>query len=226
MQHLLLLHGAIGSKNQFEKLKNELQSNYIVHTINFSGHEGEAISDDFSIQLFAQDVLTYLEKNNIDVINIFGYSMGGYVGLYLAKEYPKKINKIFTLGTKFLWTPEIATKEIKMLDADKIEQKIPAFAKELAQRHSPNNWKTVLEKTKEMMTSLGNNNILKDADFSSIEHKVQIGIGDKDTMVTLEETVNVYRQLKNASFIVLPNTQHPIEKVDLKRLSNEIKLFF
>ena len=45
-------------------------------------------------------------------------------------------------------------------------------------------------------------------------------------MVTLEETIEVCKKLKNANFSVLPNTQHPIEKVDLDVLSKKIVLFF
>ncbi len=143
-QHLLLLHGAIGAKNQLIPLSEKLSDNFIVHTINFAGHGGEPMPEYFSIEGFAKDVLNYLNKNNINRVTIFGYSMGGYIALYVAKHHPEKVNKIFTFATKFLWTPEIAQKEAKMLDPIKIEDKIPSFAQILAQRHSPNDWKVVV----------------------------------------------------------------------------------
>jgi len=226
MNHLLILHGAIGAKEQFFTLAENLKSNYTIHLLNFSGHGGSAMPESFSIELFAKDVLNFLDANNIQTINIFGYSMGGYVALYIAKHYPERVNKIFTFATKFLWTNEIAEKEIKMLDANKIEEKIPAFAETLKKRHLPNDWKLVLEKTQAMMLELGKNNKLSATDYNSIEHTVQVGIGDKDNMVTLEETIAVYRNLKNSVFIVFPQTTHPIEKVDVKRLSSEIISFF
>jgi esterase/lipase len=225
MQHLLLLHGAIGSKDQLQPLAEKLKNDFIIHSISFSGHGGESMPDAFSIELFANDVLRYLQKNNIEKISIFGYSMGGYVALYLAKHHPEKTDKIFTLATKFLWSPEIAAKEMKMLDAEKIEAKIPAFAKVLEKRHTPNDWKLVLQKTSDMMKILGEKNPLQLNDYEIIENKIMISIGDKDTMVTLEETIDVYRRLKNASFLVLPATQHPIEKIDIDRLSREIHFF-
>ncbi|MCW3084093.1 MAG: alpha/beta hydrolase [Bacteroidetes bacterium] len=226
MQHVLLLHGAIGAKDQLQPLGEKLKTDFIIHNLNFSGHGGEAMQDVFSMEIFAQDVLNYLQKNNLGQVSIFGYSMGGYVALYLAKHYPERIKNVFTLATKFLWTPEIAAKEIKMLDAEKIVVKIPAFAATLEKRHQPNDWKIVLSKTAEMMISLGTNNPLQLADYAGIGQPVMIGIGDKDTMVTLEETIDMYRQLKNANFMVLPETQHPIEKVDVERLAGELKLFF
>ena len=63
MQHLLLLHGAIGAKDQLQLLADELSDYYIIHTLNFSGHGGEPFTaGDFSIPVFAEDVMAYLEK--------------------------------------------------------------------------------------------------------------------------------------------------------------------
>ncbi len=226
MEQLLLLHGAIGAKDQLEPLKQQLSSQFIVHSINLSGHGSEALPEYFSIEQFAKDVIAFLDKHAIPTINIFGYSMGGYVALFLAKNYPDRVKKVMTLATKFLWTPEIAQQEVKMLNPQVIAEKLPAFAKTLESRHQPNDWKEVLQKTAAMMLKLGELNTLSLTDYPSIEQPVLITIGDKDSMVTLEETIAVYRQLKNAEFMVFPNTQHPIEKVDVNRLSVEIRSRF
>ncbi|MFT3794129.1 alpha/beta fold hydrolase [Flavobacterium sp.] len=226
MQDILLLHGAIGAKQQFDALVQSLEKRYKVHTLNFSGHGGAAIGNDFSIAQFASETLDYLDANQIDAIKIFGYSMGGYVALYLAKMHPQRIDGIFTLATKFEWTPEIAARETKMLNPEKIAEKIPAFAAELQQRHAPNDWKTVMAKTAEMMIGLGDNNPLQLEDYQAIQIPTRIAIGDKDQMVTLEETIAVYRSLPHASLVVLPQTQHPIEKVSVERLVSELGIFF
>lgn len=225
-QNLLLLHGAIGSSNQLRPLAQRLDENFQVHTLNFSGHGGVEMPNEFSIELFSQDVITWIEKQNIPAIAIFGYSMGGYVALYLAKHHPEKIGKIFTLGTKFNWTPEIAQQEVKMLNAQKITEKIPAFAETLAKRHAPHDWKTVLEKTACMMLNMGNKNPLTEEDLKVIEHKVLLSVGDCDNMVSLEETARVKRALQNACLLVLPNTAHPIEHVNLDVLAFHLVHFF
>ncbi len=219
MQHLLLLHGAIGAKDQLEALGKTLQENFIVHRINFNGHGGESFADaPFSIAVFATDVLNYLSAQNIDQVNIFGYSMGGYVAMYLAAHHPEKINKVVTLATKFHWDEATAAKECAMLDAAKIEAKIPAFAKALAERHAPNNWKIVLQKTKAMLVAMGNENPLLLEDYGRAQQPVLVMLGDRDKMVSLEETVAVYKQLPNGELMVLPGTEHPIEKVDVGKL--------
>jgi pimeloyl-ACP methyl ester carboxylesterase len=223
MQQLLLLHGAIGSANQFEQFVPLLEKKYKVSSINFSGHGGNPIPlSDFSIALFAKDVLHWLDSNNIKTIDIVGYSMGGYVALYLAKHYPDRVGKIFTLATKFDWTPEGASKEAAMLNADKISEKVPIFAKKLEHIHGADNWKLVLNKTAEMMLALGQKPTLTLTDLSEIKHTVLLSVGDKDMMVSLEETIAMYRSLKNAQLLVLPNTQHAFEKVNLNTLSQAV----
>jgi pimeloyl-ACP methyl ester carboxylesterase len=226
MQHLLLLHGALGAADQLQPLKAALSNNYHVHTLSFKGHGGMDDIATFSIQAFAEQVLHYLDQHAIDKVNIFGYSMGGYVALYLAHQHPERIQKIFTLATKFLWTPAVAQQEIKMLDAEKIAEKLPAFAQTLEKRHAPLDWKKLLKKTADMMIGLGDHTPLTDAVLEQLELPVLVGIGDKDNMVTLEETIQVYRKLKNANLLVLPKTQHPIEKVNLEKLADAISSYF
>ncbi len=226
MQPLLLLHGAIGAKDQLEIIEKELASSYIVHKLSFSGHGGlGAIDQPFSIQNFASDVLIYLDKNQIKSISIFGYSMGGYVALYLAKYHHSRVDKIITLATKFAWNEIIAAKETGMLQADKIEEKLPAFAISLQKRHAPHNWKTVLEKTTAMLVEMGKDNPLKKEDYAEITHPVLLLLGDKDKMVSLEETEVICNALPNAQFSILPDTPHPIEAVNTALLAQKISSF-
>ena len=65
MQHLLLLHGAMGAKEQFKILVAALKNEFIVHTLNFSGHGGIPIAyENFSIPFLAE-VMNYLDNNNL-----------------------------------------------------------------------------------------------------------------------------------------------------------------
>lgn len=226
MKTLLLLHGAIGAQDQLQPLKEILSANYNVHALSFSGHGGNANPESgFSIASFSVDVLNYLNNNNIEQADVFGYSMGGYVAMYLAKQHPQRVHKLVTLATKFHWDEPTAQKETGMLDADKIEAKVPAFAAALAKRHAPNDWKDLMSRTKDMLVAMGQDNPLKLEDYKTIEHPSLIMIGDKDKMITLEETLAVYKTLPNAQMAMLPNTQHPIEGVDALHLAYMIQRF-
>ncbi len=223
---LLLLHGALGSKQQFEPLSKALEEHFDVHSLDFDGHGSVPASrQTFRIEGFAEDVALYLERHNLTSVHIFGYSMGGYVALYLANKQPQRIQSIITLGTKFAWNPETAAKEASMLSPERMKEKIPSFVKRLEMLHPASDWSSVVEKTKEMMLTLGNAPLLATTALGVTQQRVRIGIGDRDEMVTLEETVSAYKALPTSELAVLPNTPHALEKVSTKRLSMMITDF-
>ncbi len=217
---LLLLHGAIGSSVQLKPLYTELlNSGFEAHLFDFAGHGGRPIPDQpFSIALFAEEVISWMNEKQIAAIDIFGYSMGGYVALYMAKYYPDRVGKILTVATKLAWDVPTSQREVKMLDPKKIAEKIPKFAEALMKRHAPADWEVVLSKTSDMMLTMGMQPPLDDDDFRSIANKIQLCVGDRDTMVSIEETNHVYRLLPNAALNVIPDTPHPIEQVDVQVL--------
>lgn len=224
---LLILHGALGSSAQLEPLKNSLKDSFEVHGLNFTGHGGQSFdANDFSIDGFTQDVLNYLKEHNLDKIDILGYSMGGYVALNLAKKYPNRVGKIFTLATKFAWSAESASQEVKMLEPDLMEEKVPAFAATLKERHAPLDWKLHLKKTRAMMLALGGGAALSTEAFRTITNEVLINVGSKDRMVSQEESEAVAAVLPNGNFELLEGFKHPIEQVDLEILSKKVKSFF
>jgi len=223
--HLLLLHGALGSEAQLKPLQALLASDFNVHTLNFEGHGGRFSKNDFCMERFTENVVEKLQTLAISKTHIFGYSMGGYVALHLAKKHSELVDKIVTLGTKFNWSLEAAQQEVKMLNPDKIEEKVPAFAKYLQELHQPNDWKEVMQKTASMMLALANGKKLTDDDLTQIQHKVLIGIGSLDTMVTIAESENAASQLPNASLRIIDDVKHPIEKVDANILATVIRDF-
>lgn len=227
MPHLLLLHGALGSAATMQPLSQSLAPYFTLHTLDFGGHGGSPLPpQSFRIETFAEEVLQFLDQHGLQEVDVFGYSMGGYVALYLALHYPTRIRRIFTLATKFAWSPETAMKETKMLQPDKIQEKVPAFAAKLASRHAPTDWREVVRHTAEMMTQLGQQPLLTADTLPQISVAVRLSVGDRDNMVSLEETAWAYKLLPKGSLLVLPDTEHPIELVDLHRLQQELRQFF
>ena len=217
---IILLHGALGSKEQFAALGKVLKKEgYKVHAINFSGHGGEPFrTEGFGIKIFSWELQNYIRTKKLQKPKVFGYSMGGYVALRLAFKFPEVLGDIFTLGTKFDWNPKTAEKESKMLDAKTIESKVPAFAAALKKLHAPNDWKELVSKTAEMLTELGEEPLLTKNEFSGIKNKVTIAVGDEDTMVTKEETEKAAKALPNGRFQLLKKTPHEIDKVEVIKI--------
>ena len=216
---LLLLHGALGSAAQFDGLRPHLPAGMPVYAPNFPGHGGLPTDETFSIPGFADSLLALLDRHQIASAQIFGYSMGGYVALYLAWKYPARVARISTLGTKFDWTPETAARETARLDPEKIAAKVPAFAQLLAQRHAPADWQVVLHRTAGLLRGLGDAPVLTPAALQAITCPVRIGLGAEDNMVTPEESRAAAALLPQGRFEVLPDTRHPFEQVDVRRVA-------
>jgi pimeloyl-ACP methyl ester carboxylesterase len=220
---ILLLHGALGSQSQLEPLKHLLEAKgRTVYTLNFSGHSGEPFRASFGIQAFAEDVKYFMRQNDLQQVDVFGYSMGGYVAIWFASLYPSNVGKIVTLGTKFDWSVASAEHEVRKLNPEKIIEKVPAFARILEHRHAPNDWKELIAKTSRMMTDLGRTPLLSQDIFKNIPHEVHILLGDHDDMADKDYSVDVAEMIPKAKFHLLKDTHHPIERVHLEMIA---KLF-
>ncbi len=226
MKELLLLHGALGTSTTLEPLAEQLSDEFEVHLPDFSGHGGAPFAEGFGIEAFTAEVLNFLNENSLETVDIFGYSMGGYVALNLARLHPGRVGKIATLATKFDWTLESAERESKMLNPEKIGAKIPAFAELLRVRHAPNDWKVLLKKTVDMMLELGAQPILTPEVLEGIQHPALVCLGDADQMVGREESERAAHALPKGKFQLLEATPHPMEKVDMEVLQAALRLFF
>ena len=220
-KNIILLHGALGAKAELAGLHQALALNNNVFALEFDGHGQTPIKNGFSIPDFADNLRDFIQDNNLEGADVFGYSMGGYVALYLAAQQPALISRIVTLGTKFLWSPEAAEQEVRRLNPDMIEEKVPKFAAYLAQLHGTDLWKSNMRNTAQLMRDLGNNELLESR-FEAIQNTCFIGLGQRDTMVSLEETRHAVHKMPYASFFSLADTEHPLTKVDTGLLAATI----
>lgn len=210
----LLLHGALGSSEQMKPLADRLGEHAVC--VDLPGH-GVRANDDapFDIERMAMAVAECVTQPT----DLFGYSMGGYVALFLAATQPDKVKRVVTLATKFHWTPEGAAQEVRMLNAEKLKEKVPAFAALLETRHG-SQWPLVMERTAQMMLALGQQPILTPELLGSITCPVLLLRGTEDTMVSREETLWAQRHMANAQFQELEGQPHPLEKIDLSVIVN------
>jgi pimeloyl-ACP methyl ester carboxylesterase len=193
-------------------------------TFSFPGHGRRPFTSSFGIETFAGKLTTFIGKQKLDRPHVFGYSMGGFVALRLSVKMPASLGKIATLATKFLWTRETAEREARLLDPGGVREKVPAFANMLEEKHGLA-WVELLGRTAEMMHALAADNLLDDANLASIKNRVLVGIGDRDQMVTFEETHHVCKTIPGAEMYMLPGTKHALESADPQLLAKVIVNF-
>ena len=223
----MLLHGALGASEQFAPLLPLLHERYNLHTLDFEGHgPAPKLARPFRIEHFAENVRSYLALHSIERTHIFGYSMGGYVACTLAITHPDLVQSIATLGTKFHWDPQTAEREVGFLNPEKIAAKVPHFACALAERHTSAGWETVVNKTADLLLSLGEVGGLRAEKLVQIVCRVRVMVGDRDSTVGVPEAHEVYRALPQGELEVLPATRHEMERVEVKRLAGSLVGFF
>lgn len=227
MTHLLLLHGALGHPDYFADLIRQLENVYIVHTLTFAGHGMETLPENgIVMQHYVDQIMDYCEGLSTDKVSIFGYSMGGYAALCYAAAFPHKVAAVMTLATKLEWSPEIAAQETKMLQPELVETKVPGFAAYLSRLHGEHNWKRLMLGVGNLLQDLGHKPLLSSEQLKHITVKTQLMVGDRDNMVSISETQAAFKLMQDASLVVLPNTIHPFEKINIKLLYQLMLEFF
>lgn len=225
MQNIFFIHGALGDASQVTEFALEFNQKYRIHIINLPGHgRDNAQNITFSMQAMVDAVVEKAAAKTLEKITVFGYSMGGYIGMCIAKQKPHLIDAIITIGTKYEWSPTIASAQLGFFNTDKLEAKQPAFTSHLSKIHG-DNWKQVVEKTGQMIQRLGSQPLLQPDDYNAITCPCLLLLGDRDRMVSLEETIQTFQRLPKGALGILPDTAHPFEQVNKLVLSTVMNRF-
>ena len=221
---LLLLHGALGSPATLAPLAERLAADFTVKTLAFAGHGGRPVQPDtFTLPHFAQEVLDFLAAHETGPAHVFGYSMGGYAALLAAARAPGRFASLTALGTTVDWAPDLVAAATGFLDPATITARFPAFAEQLRQRHAPADWAAVVTATARLIAAAGAAQALQAEDFASLQAPVHLLVGDTDQAAGPAAMAALAARLPRGRFDVLPHTPHPLERVDLAMLSEQIR---
>jgi len=89
---IVLLHGFLESKAIWEDFTEKLCCEFTIIAIDLPGHGGSPVIDGtHTMQLMAETVKAVLDAESIHSTIIVGHSMGGYVALQFASDYPEII---------------------------------------------------------------------------------------------------------------------------------------
>lgn len=219
-QNLILLHAALGEKKQFNVLIPHLEANFKIFTLDFSGHGSNSSPHDFSIQQFTEDLFQLVKNHRITNYTLFGYSMGGYVALNFAANYPSsELKQIITYGTKFDWNDQFTELETSKLSPQNLLEKAPHFIEHLKSIHTKD-WQELLQKTIQMMRNINKTTLAFEEKLKQNSVKTTIIRGQRDKMITSEESIHVAHLLQNATYLEIEDFSHDLLKNDMAYLAN------
>ncbi|HZH87010.1 MAG TPA: alpha/beta hydrolase [Brumimicrobium sp.] len=222
MEKLILIHGALGSKSEFEKIVPLLSEEYEVITYEIP-HHGKLMDSalTFEINSLVTHFLDFMKSTGPSYV--YGFSLGGYIALSAALKDETNFKGIVTQGTKFNWTKDEADKETKSLNVEFLSSKAEGFYNYLLDLHG-DYLPELLRKTAHFMISLGENPIISKKSVENITIPVRLTRGGKDRMVTQEETFEISEGLQNGHYFEIPNMIHPMGFISPKHIARLISI--
>jgi len=99
---VVFLHGFTGSNRDWTNQINAISDKYRTIAVDHRGHGGSGAPDneeDYSIEIFCQDVHALLKGLDIDKCCLVGHSMGGFMSLQFILDHPEMVRALVLVDT-------------------------------------------------------------------------------------------------------------------------------
>ena len=115
---IICIHGFPFNKSMWSMQVNLLKDKYRVIAYDVRGHgNSDAGNEDFSIELFVDDLIGLMDVLKVDKTILCGLSMGGYIALNAIKNYPQRFSRLILCDTNcHADSPESKEKRMKTIE--------------------------------------------------------------------------------------------------------------
>jgi pimeloyl-ACP methyl ester carboxylesterase len=217
---LVLLHGAFMSATVYPSLAEGRQ----VIAVDLQGHGRTADSDrPLTFEQMADDTAALLQQLKIEQTDVFGYSMGGKVGLALAIRHPELVRRLAIYGATYKSFEEsLPPDALEFFKKATPETFAPKELKEPYEKLSPApNWRGLAAKILESMKGFKG---FSPEQMKAIKAEVLIGAGDHND-VSLEHIVEMHKLIPKSQLAVFPNTDHVVLMTNPDKVLVQVKEF-
>lgn len=189
---LIVLHGAYMNIPTMGPIIPKLAETHKVYALELQGHGRTTdIDRPITYAAMADDVAAFMDKVGLAKADVFGYSMGGQVGLQLAIRHPAKVNHLVAASAAYDlkgWQP-VYTAAIPQMTVEMILG-MP-FAEDYRRlAPNPDGFRGLVEK----LIALEKEPMAWEADVKALRAPVLIIAGDADVL-TVEHAVAMFRLL-------------------------------
>jgi esterase len=111
---LLILHGLLGSGDNWIPHAMLLAGNFTVFPIDLRNHGRSPHADEFNYDVMAADLATFIRDQGLGPINLLGHSMGGKAAMRFVQLHPDSVQKLIVVDMS---PREYAPRYADILDA-------------------------------------------------------------------------------------------------------------
>ena len=205
-QPLLLIHGNKTGISGWKPQIDFFSKNYRVYVIDCRGRgKSELGKDSLSYLQMANDLSVFIEKMEIDSVNVIGKSDGGIVALLLGIYYPKHLKKIVAFGANVL--PDSTALYSKTIEQNKAERRL---ADEMLQKKdTTQNWLLIQQRLRMMEFQP----TILAADLHKIKVPVLVMSCDRD-VIKEDHTLYIYKNIPNSNLSIFPGEVHGVTRLN------------
>ena len=217
---LVMLNGSFLAATVFPTLAEGRQ----VIAADMQGHGRTAdIDRPFTFEQMADDTAALLKQLKIEQTDVFGYSMGGTIGLALAIRHPALVRRLAIFGSVYKNIEESYPPDLfKDFSSINPETFAPKDLKEPYEKMSPApNWKGLVAKILQMEKDFKG---FSPEQMKAIKAEVFISAGDHND-VSLEHVVEMHNLIPKSQLAVFPNTDHVLLMTNPDKMPPQIKEF-
>lgn len=219
---LVVLHGANGGAAEVERLSAALRPFGTVVAPNLPGHGGRPIPARLDMGDLAADVMEGIARQGIERPFVVGYSVGGYLALYLARHFPGQVRGACAIATKFVFDAPTVKHWSYLASPARLGRPGNPRAGQLAKLHAPQDWREVAMANIRFFEELGRAPPLAQADFASIELPVMLVNSNRDQLVPWAETLALRRLVPRSALVMFYGLAHPMVHVPVESLALRI----
>lgn len=217
---LVLLHGSFVWGTDYPTLSQGRQ----VIVVDMQGHGRTAdIDRPFTFEQMADDTAALLKHLKIEQADVFGYGMGGTIGLGLAIRHPSLVRRLAICSAVYRPVEEsYPTDILEAFRAMTPENFAPKELKEPYDKMSPApNWRGMVAKIVQMERDFKG---FSQEQMKAIKAEVFIAAGDRYD-VSLEHVVEMHKLIPQSQLAIFPNSDHLLLTTNPDKLLIPIKEF-
>ena len=187
---LILLHGNGEDSSYFKGQMDAFSTHFHVYALDTRGHGKTPRGEKpFTIRQFADDLLGFMEEQQIEKAHLLGFSDGGNIAMIFALRYPERVDRLILNGANLDASGVKRATQIPIEIGYKMAKK-SADKSESARRNA------------EMLGLMVNDPNVSPEELSEIRAKTLVIAGTKD-MIREEHTRLIANSIPSAKLVLI-----------------------